>query len=141
MSEIWTLVLVLDVWNPNCLKTRIAQVWISDTYCLNEVLSSPTNICTYRRLVALDSGIIFCDLSFFNYTWWNSNFVSRLKPFTVERQNPNFFVFGFQTEQNRTFGSRNVGFGLFCIEPNIKHSVWTISLDFRQSKTSEIWTI
>ena len=34
VSKIWTLVQVPDVWNPNCLRTKLwkLKVWISDIY-------------------------------------------------------------------------------------------------------------
>ena len=55
---------------------------------------------------------------------------------TVERQNINFYMFGFQTEQDPTFGSRNIRFGL---EPNVKRSVWTISSDFGHRPITELF--
>ena len=41
---------------------------------------------------------------------------------TVERQNLNFVVFGFQTEQNWMFGSKIAWFELLIIKTNIKRS-------------------
>ena len=55
-------------------------------------------------------------------------------------QNPNFFVFGFQTFGFQTFGLfvfLIVRFDLLCIEPNKNRSVLYHSLVFRQKKTSE----
>ena len=110
-----------DGWNPKfseiqtCLKSK-QFVW-----CLNtsmQCLKSGHFCSDFRHILRkrwvwkpkwLKIELTVCTMRHF-LIWGECNWISQGnlytggKGTTVERRNLNFFVFGFQTEQNRTFG-------------------------------------